>query len=162
MITALRQNSPQIARRRGYTMIEMVVVISIIGLLSVVAAPKYRKALERVRASQAFYYLSHFQAAQERYYAYSGEYARSFDELDGLLNLPADFEITSFNSTSWQRNWRMVLKRKGSSNGYGLYKLVWTENGFEFYSSNIPNQIMPNGLTKEKLLGAKEHYDSFR
>ncbi|MBC8406132.1 MAG: prepilin-type N-terminal cleavage/methylation domain-containing protein [Planctomycetes bacterium] len=162
MTSALRKKSPKIARRRGYTMIEMVVVISIIGLMSVVAVPKYRKALERVRASQAFYYLSHFQAAQERYYAYSGEYARHFDQLDGLLNLPVDFEITSFNSTTWQRNWRMVLKRKGSSHGYGFYRLVWTQDGFESYSSNIPNQIMPHGLTRENLQRAKEHNDSFR
>ncbi len=66
MICTHTRNSRSVSRSRGFTMIEMVIVISIIGLLSVIAAPKYRQALERVRASQAFYYLSHFQAAQER------------------------------------------------------------------------------------------------
>ncbi len=143
-------------------MIEMVVVISIVGLLSVVAAPKYRKAMERVRASQAFYFLSHFQAAQERQYATAGEYAEHFRHLDGLLNLPVDFEITSYTSTNWQQNWRMVLRRTGASHGYGPYRIVWSNEGLKSFSSNIPDPLMPHGLTRESLRRAKEQRDVFR
>ena len=162
MICSHHKISRSASRNRGFSMIEMVVVISIIGLLSVVAAPKYRKALERVRASQAFYYLSHFQTAQERHYAIAGEYAENFRHLDGLLNLPVNFEITSYTSTNWQQNWRMVLRRTGSSHGYGTYRIVWSNDGFKTFSSNIPDPLMPHGLTKESLRRAKEQQDAFR
>lgn len=143
-------------------MVEMVIVISIVGLLSMVAAPKYRKALERVRASQAFYFLSHFQAAQERHYAITGEYAQQWRHLDGLLNLPVNYDITSYTSLNWQNGWRMVLRRNGASHGYGKYRIVWSNDGFESISSNIPGHLLPHGLTQESLRRAKEQEDAFR
>lgn len=162
MICLHKRNSRSVNRKGGYSMIEMVVVVSIIGLLSVVAAPKYRKALERVRASQAFYFLSHLQAAQERHYAIAGEYAQKFGQLDGLLNFPVDYEVTAYSSTNWQDNWRIVIRRTGASHGYGLYRIVWSNDGFESYSSNIPDKLMPHGLSKENLRRAKEQHDVFR
>ena len=45
--------------RAGFTMIELAVVVTLIGVLSMIALPKYRHALERARATQAFSTLAH-------------------------------------------------------------------------------------------------------
>ncbi len=54
--------------RAGFTLIELMIVVAIIGVLAAVAIPSYRGYLVRARASEAFSVLQGIREAEERHY----------------------------------------------------------------------------------------------
>ena len=66
----------------GFTLIELLVVVLIIGILAAVALPQYEKAVEKSRAAQAFALAKSIHEAQEAFKMASGDYTRSFEDLD--------------------------------------------------------------------------------
>ena len=63
--------------RKGFTLVELAVVIVIIGVLAAFGVPQFLKSVERSKAAEAFNYLSAVRSAQERYLAKEGAYADS-------------------------------------------------------------------------------------
>ena len=63
--------------RKGFTLVELAVVIVIIGVLAAFGVPQFLKSVERSKAAEAFNYLSAVRSAQERYLAKEGLYADS-------------------------------------------------------------------------------------
>ena len=55
--------------RKGFTLVELAVVIVIIGVLAAFGVPQFLKSVERSKAAEAFNYLSAVRSAQERYLA---------------------------------------------------------------------------------------------
>ncbi len=60
--------------RKGFTLVELAVVIVIIGVLAAFGVPQFLKSVERSKAAEAFNYLSAVRSAQERYLAKNGIY----------------------------------------------------------------------------------------
>lgn len=65
----------------GFTLMELLVVMLIIGILTSIAIPQYQKAVERSRASQALTVLKSFNQAATAYYLATHTYPTSFDVL---------------------------------------------------------------------------------
>jgi len=59
----------------GYTLIEMLVVVTIIGLLTAVAVPSYRQYVLRAKRADATTALLRLAAMQERFYIQNNAYA---------------------------------------------------------------------------------------
>src|SRR5438445_13120620 len=74
--------------RKGFTLVELAVVIVIIGVLAAFGVPRFLKSVERAKAAEAFSYLSAVRAAQERYNAREGTYASDLTALDIKLQSP--------------------------------------------------------------------------
>ena len=75
-------------RLGGFTLIEVLVVVLIIGILAAVAVPQYEKAVWKARAAELRSVTRALATAQEAYFMANGTYPKSFDELDLDINLP--------------------------------------------------------------------------
>src|SRR5213076_2669897 len=76
------QQSVTAKARKGFTLVELAVVVVIIGVLAAFGVPRLLKAVERSKASEAFAYHSAVRSAQERYHARQGTYASEIPALD--------------------------------------------------------------------------------
>lgn len=72
--------------RAGFTLIEVLVVVAIIGILSAIAYPLYNDQVERSRRSDARGALLEIAQAQERFFTINGVYT---DDLTDLSIDPA-------------------------------------------------------------------------
>ena len=141
--------------RKGFTLVELAVVIVIIGVLAAFGVPRFMKSVERSKAAEAFSYLSAVRDAQERYQAGNGTYATNLTDLDITFSSPTYFTVGTFapgTTSSLQDSWTLTLTRTGASAGYGNYTVIFTQNGFDATNSTIAtmpdiNPMGTNGTT---------------
>jgi general secretion pathway protein G len=89
-------------RRRGFTLIELMVVLAIIATLLAIAAPRYFASLDRAREASLRESLLVMRDAIDKYHGDTGRYPETIDELVSkryLRKLPPD-PITD-NVTTW-------------------------------------------------------------
>ncbi len=66
--------------RAGFTLIELITVVVILGILSALALPLYSKISERARRAEAITALGAIRGAQERYWTENNSYAAVFTD----------------------------------------------------------------------------------
>jgi prepilin-type N-terminal cleavage/methylation domain-containing protein len=135
-------------RRRGFTLVELAVVVVIIGVLAAFGIPRFLQSVERSKASEAFGYLSAVRSAQERYLAREGTYADQTSKLDIQAPTPKYFTIgtiTAGSTGELQDSWTLTLTRNGPSAGYDAYTVTYTDQGFDKTNSDISDDINPIG-----------------
>lgn len=132
--------------RKGFTLVELAVVIVIIGVLAAFGVPRFIKSVERSKAAEAFAYQAAVRAAQERYHAREGEYAALITDMDIVVAIPKYFTVGAI--TSDEDSWSLELTRLGASAGYGAYTVIFTEGGYDITNSTI------QGLPEINLMGS--------
>jgi prepilin-type N-terminal cleavage/methylation domain-containing protein len=131
--------------RKGFTLVELAVVIVIIGVLAAFGVPRFLKSVERSKAAEAFSYLSAVRSSQERYLAQYGQYCTDLTQLDIQFPSPAYFTIGTVAAGSSgviQNSWTLTLTRTGASAGYGAYTVIYTDQGYDATNSGI--QTIPD------------------
>ena len=132
--------------RRGFTLVELAVVIIIIGVLAAFGVPRFLDSVERSKAAEAFNYQAAVRAAQERFQVRQGTYADDLTALDIQMPTPKYFTVgtpEAGGSGDLEDSWTLTLTRAGSAGGYGAYKVVFTEQGYDSTNSDIPDKINP-------------------
>ena len=140
-------NVPTSRKHAGFTLVELSVVIVIIGILAAFAVPKFRQAVERSKAGEAFNYLSAIRDAQERYHSRQSIYATNLGALDINMPAPKYFNVGTVNEVVLDTAWSLTLTRSGASGGYGVYTVSFTQDGYDatIGSNVINNEINPMG-----------------
>jgi prepilin-type N-terminal cleavage/methylation domain-containing protein len=136
------------SKRRGFTLVELSVVIVIIGVLAAFGVPRFLKAVEKSKAAEAFAYLSAIRDAQERYQASQGTYATDLTALDIQMPAPVYFSVGTVGAGAGtqQNSWSLTMTRQGASAGYGAYTVVFTDQGYSSTSTILP-EVSPMGTT---------------
>lgn len=96
--------------RRGFTLIELIVVMTIIATLAAIAVPQYQKAILRSRESTLRSNLLVIRSALEEFSYDKHKPAQSLDELvsEGYLHRIPDDPITRSNQT-----WKAAAEEGG-------------------------------------------------
>jgi prepilin-type N-terminal cleavage/methylation domain-containing protein len=68
-------NTRRPSRNRGFTLVELMVVVMIVGVLSILAVVGFRKLVGESRGAEAVYMVNAIKVAQESYHAETGSYA---------------------------------------------------------------------------------------
>ena len=132
--------------RKGFTLVELAVVIIIIGVLAAFAVPRFLDSVERSKAAEAYNYHSAVRAAQERYQVRQGTYADDLTKLDIQMPTPKYFTVgtpAAGSTSNLEDSWTLTLTRTGAAGGYGAYTVTFTDQGYDAANSTIPDKINP-------------------
>lgn len=118
--------------KKGFTLLELMVVVIIVGILAMIAMPQFFKAAEKARASEGVNVLGALRSAQMRYYAeWENEYASDLNQLDigfGNLKFFNDPSVDKPDSTSLDGKLGAITRVKKENNST-LYTLCIRVNG---------------------------------
>jgi type IV pilus assembly protein PilA len=141
--------SSRVAARKGFTLVELAVVIVIIGVLAAFGVPRFLRSVERSKASEAFQFLAAVRSAQERYSQMQGVYSASLAALDIQQTTPKYFTVGTMvasNSTAGSPTWTLTLTRIAATSSFGAYTVIFTQDGFDTTSSiTAQTDINPMG-----------------
>ncbi len=116
--------------RKGFTLLELLIVVLIIGILAGIALPQYQRAKEKTIMTEGIKLAKQIAEANQRYYLLYGEYANDIRDLDiefaGEIELLGDtYRITTNNfilsSSNLQRTFKALAQRKPFNEIYYLY-----------------------------------------
>ncbi len=89
--------------KKGFTLVELLVVVLIIGILAAIAVPQYQVAVMKSRVAQIISAISSIAQAQEVYYLANGHYTDTLNDLDIDVKIPADWELKFYNTVSLRK-----------------------------------------------------------
>ncbi len=137
-------------RQAGFTLLELVMVLVIIGILVALGVPGFFKTVERSRMSEATRMLGVIRMAQMRYYAEHATFTSNMDELDidkaegKFFNL-VDFSLSSGCTPGSNSCIIGLVERKtgsGAQNLYGkAYRLGMRPTGQICKSGDFPEEL---------------------
>ena len=113
-------------RESGFTLIEILVVLAILGILVMIAAPTYQDSVRKSRRSDGMQDLMELSARQERFYAQNSTYTTDLNTAAGL-NL--DRDLVAGLVPSSERHYTLAAAAGGTGSITTSYVLTATPVG---------------------------------
>ena len=107
--------------KKGFTLMELLIVVLIIGLLTSIALPMYKKAVEKSRASDALTTLQAVAKSEHDWYLVKNNYTKDFSDLDIELTGEIEDDVLETTYYDYELLDKGILATR--TNGeYSLYK----------------------------------------
>ncbi len=71
-------------KKSGFTLVELMIVVAIIGFLAVVAVPSFMRFLSKAKRAEAYVNLGTIYTAQKSHWAEHGTYSKTLSGKDGV------------------------------------------------------------------------------
>jgi type IV pilus assembly protein PilA len=123
----------------GFTLVELLVSIVIIGLLSAIALPGFLNQASKVRGSEAKSFLGTINRSQQSYRIANGSFAAQLSDLDVRVN--GKFYSYQVGLVDSQNAWATTSSI--TSNDLKLYSAAVTQNG-DFFGQIICESLAAN------------------
>jgi general secretion pathway protein G len=129
MINTTRCLGPR-AGQRGFTLIELLVVLAIVALLLTLSVPRYFQSIETSKQTVLVDNLRNTRDILDKFYADTGRYPESLDELVEKRYLKAlPFDPVADSATSW-----IIIPPKTGARG-GVYNIKSGAAGVNRYGT---------------------------
>lgn len=113
-------------KRLGFSLLELIIVIVIIGIIVSIALAQYNNVVEKARSAEAYFMLAQIVAAENRYYLENNNsYTATLTNLDIFQSNPASSNFTfSIGSTDASSGYAEAARRCpagcGNRMSYGM------------------------------------------
>ena len=116
--------------KKGFTLLEMLVVVLIIGILAAIALPQYQKAVLKARLHVGISLVASLHEAEQSYYLIHGAYTSDIDALDVEIPINDSCEKWQENGGSgWDCDWGGIDTEDGLSDLYFAYPATNSNKG---------------------------------
>ena len=88
---------------KGFTLLELLVVVLIIGILAAIALPQYKLAVEKSRISQVLAATKSITQAQELFYMVNGKYTDNINDLDIDVSVPDGWDMALYSNSNYHK-----------------------------------------------------------
>ena len=134
---------------QGFTLLEVLVVVLIIGILAAVAVPQYQKAVLKSRFASLLPLGKSLHASNEAYYMEHGNYSDSLGNLDVTTN-DNNVQVTMGNEDQHQY---VLLTRDDIKNNLRMYQKHSPNFAGETHCEALQDNTQANWLCKDSLHG---------
>jgi len=115
--------------KKGFTLLEVLIVVIIIGILAAISLPQYTATIEKSRSGEASVNVGSLRAAVDRYWYQNGSCPASLDILDidnpnNVTNKLYTYTITDNGTTASTRSYTVTGTRTSGGN---TYTVTWTQ-----------------------------------
>ena len=120
-------------RKKGFTLLELLVVIIIISILASIAMPQYTATIEKARSGEAMINIGAIRVALDRYWYQNGVLpannnflALDIDDPNNITNRLYVYSFVNNGTTAAVRKYTVTATRVGSTNTW--VKWMQTDN----------------------------------